>query len=67
MAMLHRSEAVWKDETAKTKKLLIQRDLTDVLGDVPPVNFDRFSLQLYLNKLASIRSKDRVLQMRAHH
>lgn len=59
-------EAVWKEETAKTKKLLIQRDLTGVLGDVPPVNFDKFSLQLHLNKLASTRSKDKVLQMRAY-
>jgi hypothetical protein len=59
-------EAVWKDETAKTKKVLIQRDLTDVLGDVPLVNFDKFSLQLHLSKLASTRSKDRVLQMRAY-
>jgi integrase len=59
-------EAVWKDETAKTKKLLIQRDLTDVLGDLPLINFDKFSLQLHINKLASTRSKDRVLQMRAY-
>jgi hypothetical protein len=59
-------EAVWKDETAKTKKVLIQRDLTDVRGDVPLVNFDKFSLQLHLSKLASTRSKDRVLQMRAY-
>ncbi|HEX6772540.1 MAG TPA: tyrosine-type recombinase/integrase [Acidobacteriaceae bacterium] len=59
-------EAVWKEETAKIKKLLFQRDLTDVLGDVPLVNFDKFSLQLHLNKLASSRSKDRVLQMRAY-
>lgn len=59
-------EAVWKEETAKIKKLLIQRDLTDGLGDVPLVNFDKFSLQLHLNKLASSRSKDRVLQMRAY-
>jgi integrase len=59
-------EAVWKEETAKIKKLLIQRDLTDVLGDVPLVNVDKFSLQLHLNKLASSRSKDRVLQMRAY-
>jgi len=59
-------EAVWKNETAKIKKILIQRDLTDVLGDVPLVNFDKFSLQLHLNKLASTRSKDRVLQMRAY-
>ena len=30
------------------------------------VNFDKFSLQLHLNKLALTRSKDRVLQMRAY-
>ena len=54
-------ESVWKEETAKIKKLLIQRDLTDVLGDIPLVNFDKFSLQLHLNKLAATKSKDRVL------
>jgi integrase len=59
-------EAVWKEETAKIKKLLIQRDLTDVLGKIPLVNFDKFSLQIHLNKLAETRSKDRVLQMRAY-
>jgi integrase len=59
-------EAAWKEETAKTKKFLIQRDLIDVLGEVPLVNFDKFSLQLHLNKLASTKSKDRVLQMRAY-
>jgi integrase len=59
-------EAVWKEETAKTKKLLIQRDLTDSLGKIPLVNFDKFSLQIHLNKLAETRSKDRVLQMRAY-
>jgi site-specific recombinase XerC len=58
-------EAVWKEETAKTKKLLIQRDLIDA-REIPLVNFDKFSLQLHLNKLASTRSKDRVLQMRAY-
>ena len=59
-------EAAWKEETAKTKKLLIQRDLIDDLGEIPLVNFDKFSLQVHLNKLASTRSKDRVLQMRAY-
>jgi integrase len=59
-------EAAWKEETAKTKKLLIQRDLTDVFGEIPLVNFDKFSLQIHLNKLAATRSKDRVLQMRAY-
>jgi integrase len=59
-------EAVWKEETAKTKKLLIQLDIVEPLGDIPLVNFDKFSLQLHLNKLALNRSKDRVLQMRAY-
>ncbi|HEV2486073.1 MAG TPA: site-specific integrase [Terracidiphilus sp.] len=59
-------EAVWKEETAKTKKLLIQLDIVEPLGDIPLVNFDKFSLQLHLNKLALTRSKDRVLQMRAY-
>ncbi|WP_051979157.1 hypothetical protein [Edaphobacter aggregans] len=45
---------------------LIQCDLTDVLGEIPLVNFDKFSLQIHLNKLAATRSKDRVLQMRAY-
>ena len=59
-------EAVWKTATAKTKKLLIRRDLVDELGEIPLVNFDKFSLQLHLNKLGATRSKDRVLQMRAY-
>jgi integrase len=59
-------EAVWKEETAKTKKLLIQLDIVEPLGDIPLVNFDKFSLQLHINKLALTRSKDRVLQIRAY-
>ena len=59
-------EAAWKDETAKTKTILIQRDLIDPLGEIPLTNFDKFSLQIHLNKLATTRSKDRVLQMRAY-
>ena len=59
-------EAVWKEETARTKKLLIQLDIVESLGEIPMVNFDKFSLQLHLNKLALTRSKDRVLQMRAY-
>ncbi len=59
-------EAAWKAETAKTKTILIQRDLVDPLGEIPLANFDKFSLQLHLNKLAATRSKDRVLQMRAY-
>jgi len=59
-------ETVWKEETAKTKKLLIQLDIVEPLGEIPLANFDKFSLQLHLNKLATTRSKDRVLQMRAY-
>jgi integrase len=59
-------EAVWKEETAKTKKILIQLDIVEPLGEIPLANFDKFSLQLHLNKLATTRSKDRVLQMRAY-
>ena len=59
-------EAHWKEETAKVKTLLIQQDLIDDFEDVPLENFDKFTLQVHLNKLAKTRSKDRVLQMRAY-
>ena len=59
-------EAHWKEETAKVKKLLIQQDLIEEFEDVPLENFDKFTLQVHLNKLAKTRSKDRVLQMRAY-
>jgi len=59
-------EANWKPETAKVKKLLIQKDLIDTFDHMPIESFDRFILQVHLNKLAKTRSKDRVLQMRAY-
>ena len=59
-------EAHWKEETSKVKKLLIQRDLIDPLDKIPLENFDKFLLQVHLNKLAQTRSRDRVLQMRAY-
>jgi integrase len=59
-------EGVWKEKTAENKKLLIQLDIVEPLGDIPLVNHEKFSLQLHLNKLAETRSKDRVLQMRAY-
>jgi integrase len=59
-------EANWKPETAKVKKLLIQKDLIDSFDHMPLESFDRFILQVHLNKLAKTRSKDRVLQMRAY-
>src|SRR5215471_17764600 len=48
-------EAKWRTETAKVKKLIIKKDL-----------FDPFTLQVHLNKLGAMRSKDRVLQIKAY-
>ncbi len=45
-------EAVLKEETAKTKTIPIQRALIEPLGQIPLVNFDKFSLQLHLNRRA---------------
>jgi len=59
-------EGDWKEETAKTKKSLIQTNLLDDLGEVPLANFDRFTLQLHVNKLAKNCARDTVLQMRAY-
>lgn len=59
-------ECDWKPETAKTKKSLIQTNLLDDLGEIPLANFDRFMLQLQINKLANTCARDTVLQMRAY-
>jgi integrase len=59
-------EANWKPETAKVKKLLLQKDLIASFDQMPLESFDRFTLQVHLNKLAKTRSQDRVLQMRAY-
>jgi integrase len=59
-------ESNWKEETAKVKKLLIQRDLIEPFDKVPLENLDKFTLQLHLNNLAQSRSRDRVLQIRAY-
>ena len=59
-------EGDWKEETAKNKKGLIQANLLGDLSEIPLLNFDRFTLQLHVNKLAKICAKDTVLQMRAY-
>jgi integrase len=61
-------EGDWSAETASTKKSLIQTNLLDDLGELPLVNFDRFTLQLHVNELAQKKkiAKDTVLQMRAY-
>jgi hypothetical protein len=45
-------EAMWKVETAKIKKLLIESDLIDIFDVVPLKSFDKFRLQIHLNNLA---------------
>jgi len=59
-------EADWKEETAKTKKYLIQADLVDAFEDVRLENIDKLDLQTHLNQMAKTRSRDRVLQARAY-
>jgi integrase len=59
-------EADWRESTATVKKYIIQADLMNDFEDVRLENFDKFTLQTHLNKLAKTRSKDRVLQVRAY-
>src|SRR5208337_2901713 len=59
-------EANWKPETAKVKKIQIQRDLVEKFESVPLDSFDKFMLQTHINHLATILSKDRVLQARSY-
>jgi hypothetical protein len=59
-------EANWKPETAKVKRIQIQRDLVEKLENVPLDVMDRFMLQMHINHLATLRSKDRVLQARSY-
>jgi integrase len=41
-------------------------ELLDKFEGIPLENFDKFRLQVHLNDLAKTRSRDRVLQVRAH-
>jgi integrase len=59
-------EADWREETAKVKKYLIQADLVDEFEEIRLENFDKFTLQNHLNRLAKTCSKDRVLQIRSY-
>ncbi len=59
-------EADWREETAKIKKYLIQADLVDEFKDIRMENFEKFTLQNHLNKLAKTHSRDRVLQIRSY-
>ena len=59
-------EADWREDTADVKKHIIQADLIAEFKHVRLENFDKFTLQTHLNRLAKTRSKDRVLQIRAY-
>ena len=59
-------EANWKPETAKVKKIQIQRDLVDKFENVPMDAIDKFMLQTHINRLARFCSTDRVLQARSY-
>ena len=59
-------EADWREETAKVKKYLIQADLVDEFEEIRLENFDKFTLQNHLNRLAKAHSRDRVLQIRSY-
>jgi integrase len=59
-------EGMWRVETAKVKRLLIERDLIDSFDAVSLKSFDKFRLQIHLNNLAKEKSRDRVLQIRAY-
>jgi integrase len=59
-------QADWRPETAKTKQYLIEADLVNEFEDVRLENFDKFTLQNHLNRLAKTHSRDRVLQIRAY-
>ena len=59
-------QANWKEETARDKKCILQKDLLDTFESVPLEHFDKFILQIHVNQLAKTRSRDRVLQVRAY-
>lgn len=59
-------EGMWRVETAKVKKLLIERNLIDCFDAVSLKSLDKFRLQIHLNNLAKEKSRDRVLQIRAY-
>jgi len=59
-------EGMWRVETAKVKKLLIERDLINSFDTISLKSFDKFRLQIHLHNLAKERPRDRVLQIHAY-
>ena len=59
-------EGDWRPETAKVKKIQIERDLLAKFEEYPLDSIDRFMLQTHLNNLAERMSQDRVKQARCY-
>lgn len=59
-------EGDWRPESAKVKKIQIERDLLARFEDYPLDSIDRFMLQTHLNGLAKRLSQDRVKQARSY-
>ena len=56
----------WRPETAKVKKIQIERDLLGKFEEYPLESIDRFVLQTHLDALAKRMSQDRVKQARSY-
>jgi integrase len=59
-------EGDWRPESAKVKKIQIERDLLAKFEEYPLDSIDRFMLQTHLNTLAKRMSQDRVKQARSY-
>ncbi len=59
-------EGDWRPESAKVKKIQIERDLLAKFEEYPLDSMDRFMLQTHVNDLAERMSQDRVKQARSY-
>ena len=59
-------EGDWRPESAKVKKIQIERDLLAKFEEYPLDSIDRFMLQTHLNDLTERMSQDRVKQARSY-
>ena len=59
-------EGDWRPESAKVKKIQIERDLLAKFEEYPLDSMDRFMLQTHVNDLAELMSQDRVKQARSY-
>ena len=59
-------EGDWRPETAKVKKIQIERDLLAKFEEYPLDSLDRFTMQRHLTDLAERMSQDRVKQARSY-